>query len=368
LRDVISVAVDGRLAIGQQRGIGKGTLQLLRSVVTLEAPIRVDILVDRRPVEEVIQPAPNWRWLVLRPRAYPLWEQLRLPLYVRQSAPAILHCPSNTGPVIRPGRDRTRLVLTVHDFIFDEGWRPGSTRQRLGRLYRRWALPAAIQQADWLICVSQATRQQLLKRWPDRADRVSVLPTPVSEAFFTKTADPARTPSSAPYLLAFGGIDPRKNVDRILAAFSQVRAQAPGTELVLVGAQGSLLSRHEAGVRALPYVPEPQLLELYASSAGLVYPSLSEGFGVPILEAMALGIPVMTSDRDPMRQLAGDGAILVDPENIQSIAAAMTILVRAPEQARRRAGAMRAHAEAFRPRRIAEQLVDLYLQLASSRP
>jgi glycosyltransferase involved in cell wall biosynthesis len=99
-----------------------------------------------------------------------------------------------------------------------------------------------------------------------------------------------------------------------------------------------------------------------------VYPSLSEGFGVPILEATALAVPVITSDRDPMRELAGEASILVDPEDTNAIAGAMTTLLRNQDGYRRLADQARSRAEPFRPRRIAEQMAELYLRLAGVRP
>jgi glycosyltransferase involved in cell wall biosynthesis len=354
------VAFDGRLATGQRRGIGKGELELLRRMVVLPAPIQFEILTDRHPDPTLIEPQANWRWTVLAPAAYPLWEQVRLPVYARRRRPTVLHAPGNSAPRVRPPPS-TRFVVTVHDFIFLEPWRLTSARQRLGRIYRRWALPAAITRADWLICVSNATREQLLRRYPEQAERVSVIPTAIGDDLFVSEPD-SRVETTS--FLAFGGIDPRKNVDRIVQAFSQVRAQLPDAELVLVGAQGGLRGQHAQGVRALGYVTEPELRALYRQSAALVYPSLSEGFGVPILEAMALGVPVITADRDPMRELGGDVAILVDPEKTDAIASAMIQVSRGRDALKATADRGRRRAQAFAASRVAEQVVELYLRLA----
>ena len=332
-------------------------------MVAVPAPIRFEILTDQLADPALIEPAPNWQWTVIRPGAYPVWEQVRLPIWARRRGFDILHSPGNTAPMLRPPRP-TRFVVTVHDFIFDEPWRLTSARQSLGRIYRRTVLPYAIKRADWLICVSSATRGQLLARYPLGESRVSVIPTPISDDLFRPAPD-RRNASTPPYFLAFGGIDPRKNVARILDAFSRLRARRPDAELVLVGAQGAMLGQQAAGVRALGYVPEPALVDLYRGSAGLVYPSLSEGFGVPILEAMALGIPVITSNRDPMRELGGDVAILVDPERIDDIATAMIKVMERPRDQKDSAERGRRRADAFRASRVAERVVELYLRLAA---
>ena len=358
------VAIDARFAVGERRGIGKGSLELLRSLVQLDAPLSYELLVDREP-GALIEARENWKWKRLQPAAYPVWEQIALPRYVRSQAPAVLHSTGNTGPIALSRAGPTQFLLTVHDLIFLETRRLRSWRQRLGRLYRRAIVPAALRRASWIIVDADSTRQQLVDRYPSVANRISVIGIPIAERYFTYR--PAARAAQPPTFIAFGGIDPRKNVDRILRAFATVRATQPSTELVLIGTQGQLEAA-PAGVRVRRYIAEDELLELYASASGLVYPSLSEGFGVPILEAAALGLPVITSDRDPMRELAGDGTILVDPENTDAIAAAMTMLLGNQEQYRRRAAEAKRRVEAFRPRRVAEQVAELYLRLAGVRP
>ncbi len=372
-----TVAIDARFAVGERRGIGKGSLELLRSLVQLDAPLFYELLVDRdAPTlpspggggnEALIDAHENWKWRRLRPAPYPVWEQVALPRYVRSHSPAVLHLTGNTGPVALPGAGTTQFLLTVHDMIFLEARRLRSWRQRVGRLYRRVIVPAAVRRATWVIVDSDATRKQLIERFPSVANRISVIGIPIAERFFTYR--PATRTGQAPYFVAFGASDSRKNVERIVRAFATVRAAQPSLELVLIGTQGQL---HGAtappGVRVRPYISEDELLELYTSALGLVYPSLSEGFGVPILEATALGVPVVTSDRDPMRELAGEASILVDPEDTNAIAGAMTTLLRNQEPYRRLADQARSRAEPFRPRRIAEQMAELYLRLAGVRP
>lgn len=355
-----TVAIDARFAVGERRGIGKGSLELLRSLVRLDAPLFYELLVDR-DAASLIDSGENWKWRRLGPAPYPLWEQFALPRYARGQKPALLHSTGNTGPVSRLGP--TRFLLTVHDLIFLEQHRLRSWRQRLGRLYRRVIVPRAIRRANWIIVDADSTRAQLVERYPSLVNRVSVIGIPIAERFFTDR--PAGPAPQHPYFVAFGGIDPRKNVDRILEAFAAVRAAQRSTELILIGTQGQLDGgRAPAGVRVMRYISEDELMDLYARASGLVYPSLSEGFGVPILEATALGVPVITSDRDPMRTLAGEGTILVDPQNTRAITAAMMTLLRDADRYRGLADQARRRVEPFRPQRIAEQMAELYLRLA----
>src|SRR5207302_7539728 len=167
------------------------------------------------------------------------------------------------------------------------------------RLYRRLVVPAALRRAGWIIVDAEATRTQLVERYPSVANRVSVIGIPIAERFFTDR--PAAAAPQQSTFVAFGGIDPRKNVDRILRAFATVRATQPSSELILIGTQGQLDgNRAIAGVRVRPYVTEDELLELYGSASALVSPSLRDGFGVPILEPTALASPVLTSAHDPI--------------------------------------------------------------------
>lgn len=352
------IAIDGRFAVGQRRGIGKGSLEVLRAIVQLPASFRYELLVDRSPEPGLIAPSPNWCWQRLEPGVYPAWEQLALPWYARRHHPDIVHSVGNTAPLAPLGK--TKLVVTVHDLIFLEHWRLRSMRQRLGRIYRRLIVPAAIRRADWVITDARAIRDQIVARFPSIAGRISVIGVPVAAEFFDR--EPAE-PSDRPYLIAFSAIDPRKNIARVVEAFQRVRVQLPQSELVLVGSQGPQLGE-VAGIRILQYVPEAELRQLIAGSRGLVYASLSEGFGVPILEAMALGAPVITSNRPPMDELAGSVALLVDPSRGDAIADAMSRLLTDDGLRRRLSSAGRSRAEQFRPSSIAQQTAELYGALA----
>ncbi len=154
-----TVAIDARFAVGERRGIGKGSLELLRSLVQLDAPLFYELLVDRGGNEALIDARENWRWRRLRPAPYPLWEQVALPRYVRGQSPALLHSTGNTGPVSRLGS--ARFLLTVHDLIFLETRPLRSWRQRLGQLYRRLIVPAALRRASWIVVDAAATRARM---------------------------------------------------------------------------------------------------------------------------------------------------------------------------------------------------------------
>jgi glycosyltransferase involved in cell wall biosynthesis len=167
-------------------------------------------------------------------------------------------------------------------------------------------------------------------------------------------------------LVAFGGSDPRKNVSRIVEAFRRVREVFAQAELFIVGCQGSQQRRYQEvpGLHLLPYISESELLGLYSSARALIYPSLSEGFGVPIIEAMAVGLPVITSDRGAMRELADGIGHLVDPEDVSSIASAILDVMANANVSTRRAQSGRLKAKEFSASEIARQTTALYHQVA----
>ncbi len=306
------------------RGIGKGSAEFLRHILASPEPWRYELLTDQHILSDPLLSSGGSEWRTLRPSFYPIWEQVRLPMYLHRFAPAIFHAVGNTGPILKP--KRTRLVVTVHDLLFFERWPLSSARQRAGRIYRRFVVPRVLVKADRVIAVSEVVADQIVRRFPDTKVKLSVIGTPVSSIFLSVGLPPKRATGSGPaYLVAFGASDARKNLARTVSAFQIVRREYLSAQLILVGTQHNVreLYGNLPGVVCRSFISDAELVNLYRGSKGLVYASLAEGFGVPVLEALAVGTPVITSDRSPLRELAGGMARLVDPENVQEIAGAM---------------------------------------------
>jgi glycosyltransferase involved in cell wall biosynthesis len=266
----------------------------------------------------------NWpRLLYALPRACRRWQA------------DILHV-TYVGPFPAP----CPLVVTVHDVSFKRHPEFFSARDRL--LFAT-LLPATLRRASAVITVSRHAQQEILWAYPYLAGRVHVTPEAPSPIFRPVEQEEAlqsvraRYGIHAQFILVVGNIEPRKNLLRLIQAFASLRQQWPSLQLVIVGQAQWQSSAVYARVRSLGleqnvvftgYVPEEDLVLLYNAAQVFVFPSLYEGFGLPILEAMACGTPVVTSNTSSMPEVAGEAALLVDPTDVQAIAEAIEGLLR----------------------------------------
>ena len=248
-----------------------------------------------------------------------VWYPAVLPVSAARAGVDVLHCPSYRAPF----RSAVPLVVTVHDlavFRYPEAFNPWS------RTYSRALVPRVLRAAARVIAVSEFTRRELrdLLAVPDA--KIRVVPNAVAPTF---SADgPA---STGDYVLAVGTLEPRKNLSRLAEAAERV-----GAQLRVVGATGWGGVRVTGnGVRWLGEVADEELAELYRGAACVAYPSLYEGFGIPVLEAMASGTPVVTSRGGGTEEVAAGAAVLVDPEDPAAIAAGIEEAVARRDELRR---------------------------------
>jgi glycosyltransferase involved in cell wall biosynthesis len=219
--------------------------------------------------------------------------------------PDVLHCPTYYGPV----RPRVPTVVTVHDLAV---YRYPEAFPRWTRLYVPRAVPRVLRAASRVIAVSEFTASELETLLRVRREKIRVVPNAVDEVF---AAEGPR--ADGDYLLAVGTLEPRKNLARTVEA-----AARTGRELRVVGARGwGGVEAHGGHVAWLGEVDDAELACQYRGAACLVYPSLYEGFGIPVLEAMACGAPVVTSAGGATEEVAGGAAVLVDPLDVEAIAA-----------------------------------------------
>lgn len=227
-----------------------------------------------------------------------------------------LHLPLPRGP-LSPGRPPT--VVTVHDLAV---LHHPETLSRWNRTYTQRTLPRVLAAADAIIAVSEDTADDIAAFAPTAADRVHVIPNGV-DPFWSAPAEPA--PSTAPYVLAVGTPEPRKNLQRLVDAMRLRRARGAPEELVHVGADGwgDVRLPDEPWLRRAGRVTDTELRALYRGAAAVAIPSLHEGSGLPALEAFAAGAPVVAATTGALPETCGAAAVLVDPLDVESIAAGL---------------------------------------------
>ncbi|MBU4563876.1 MAG: glycosyltransferase family 4 protein [Desulfarculus sp.] len=257
-----------------------------------------------------------------------LWFKLKLPQPWFLAKPAVTHSTNLAGPRLTHGK----LVVTVHDLSF---CRQPQWHKQANNEFSLRALTNAVAKADLLIAPSRFTALELEELYPATRGRVRV----VSEAVlpvYRPATDPApvrevlaRHGLERPYLLFVGTLEPRKNLVRLLAAYERLVAGGQDEfDLVLAGGTGWKAGPIEEAlshspvrerIRRLGYVPGPDLPALYQGAWALVYPSLYEGFGLPVLEALACGVPVVTSAAASLPEVGGDAALYLDPEDPEQL-------------------------------------------------
>ncbi len=322
------------------------------------------------PPRAAVRPGVRWQPEAARP--YSATELWRLALDARRDRAEVFHAPHYVCPPLLP----CPAVVTVHDLIH---LRFGSRRApRLGRLYARVMLRLAVRRAARLIVVSESTRRDLLARLGGAPERVRVIPNGVAAHFRPAPEDAALDAPlgalgvSRPYLLFVGNPLPHKNLPRLLDAVAGLPAEVG--RLVIAGVRPAMRPGVEAAcamrglghrVTILAPLPAETLPLLYQGATALACPSLWEGFGLPALEAMACGTPVVAADRGALPEVVGDAALLVDPTNVDALREALyNVAVHAPLRAVLRAAGL-ARARAFSWRQAAEATVAVYREAAA---
>jgi glycosyltransferase involved in cell wall biosynthesis len=350
-------------------GTAQAVLGLLRALVATAPDLDLVGVAARHaeaPPSAWAVPVPVAHLALPRPALYEAWHlpgPLRRPFVERATgAVDVVHATAVAVPACR-----APLVATVHDLAFLAD-RSHATRH--GHRFFRRGLELARAHARLVLVPSSATAAECVAAGIGR-DRLRVIPWGVEVPVLAPgavTAVRRRHRLERPYVLFAGTVEPRKNLRRLVEAFR--RLDHPDSELVLVGPAGwhesapDLLVGIEDRARALGFVPRAELDALMAGAALVAYPSVREGFGLPVLEAMAVGAPVLTSRGTATEEVAGGAAVLVDPLDVTSIAEAMAEVLGDPATAHALARRGRARAAACTWAACAEAHVAAYTEVA----
>jgi len=325
------IGIDVTSAVVQGGGIGRYTRELVRALAKVDEhnhyhlfsarPPRVLPVPDPLPAATNFHYHPAWlseRWL------YRLWYRLRLPLPVQWATGRLdlFHSPDFVLP---PVRGSIPTLLTVHDLSFihyPETFPAGLVA------YLNAVVPWSIGRATHILADSQVTKDDLISLWNVPDSRITVLYSGVDRRFRPVTEQKALAAvrrkyglGQAPYILSVGTLQPRKNYQMLIRAFRPLAAEGPHN-LIIAGGKGWLYDEMLAEVERqdligrvhfIGFVADGDLPALYSGATLFAFPSLYEGFGLPLLEAMACGVPVLTSNTSSLPEVAGKAAVLLSP-------------------------------------------------------
>ena len=336
-------------------GRGRYVRELLRGLAAIDAPHRYLLIARERWEDPALDERFSWalpkvgdpRWLGAAARA-------------AHGACDVLLATNTYALCLLV---RVPSVAVVYDFVaFDPGMRAPR-----GSLAERVTLPLAVRRASALACISEATRAELVQRFPAAAHKALAIPLAADPAFGEPRESDARVVAdhgiTKPFVLCASTLEPRKNLPRLIEAFAGLPDDLrDGFELVLAGARGwqeaetfEAVSAHADLVRTLGYVEEDDLRALYRQAAVFAFPSLGEGFGLPVLEAMVAGTAVLTSERAVLREVAGEAARYANPLDVGSIRTRLAELLGDPVERRRLAARGQQRAATFSWSRTARE-------------
>jgi len=333
------IYLDISAAVHRRAGLGRYAESLTRALVAAH-PNRYALFYNR---ERGIEPLPGLERMLTRTVAlgYKPWRML---VWLGQLArvgfdnllpnAGLFHA---TEHLLLPLRF-IPTVLTVHDLIFRH---LPQHHKFLNRWYLNLTMPLYCRRATHIIAISECTRRDLTAAYGIVPEKVTVIREAADPRFHLQPPEAvaaARARYGLPdrYLLFVGTIEPRKNLHRLLAAFETIHAEGLSDGLVIVGKRGWLCGDFFARLEKSPardavlfpgYVPDEDLPAVYAGAQGLVFPSLYEGFGLPVLEAMACGTPVVTSNASSIPEVAGDAALYFDPADVEAMVEAVRRLL-----------------------------------------
>ena len=369
------VAIDARKL--HDFGIGTYIRNLLRQLARIDQHTEYVLLCREADLGIGGQLGANFRTVLEPSPNYSLREQIHVPWVLLRERPDVYHAPHYVLPAAVP----CRSVVTIHDCI--HLMFPQYLPNRAAHAYARATMWAAARRSDRILTVSEASKRDILHFFNVPPDKIVVVYNAIDEHFWVTPSREAvdrvreRYQLDHPFVLYVGNIKPHKNLVRLIEAFAELRkSEDEDLKLLIIGDEISRLPalrravhQHKLHkhVRFLGYLSDDTLAILYRLASAFVFPSLYEGFGLPPLEAMASGTPVVTSNQSSMPEVTGDAAVLVDPYDVDSIVEGMRRVLDDPACAAALGKKGQERARAFSWERSVEQIRQVYQDVGERR-
>lgn len=331
------IGIEGqRLFRLEKHGMDIVAIELIKHLQQIDFDNQYFIFVKDGVDDDWYTPSKNFHLVRINKSPYHLWEQFHLPREVIRHKIDILHCTSNTAPLWLT----TPLVLTLHDIIYLENFRfvsyQSTLYQLIGNFYRRWVVPSILKSSSRIITVSNTEKDIILARYPELNHKLFVVYNSMADNFLD--IDKSKYPEikerynlPTEYIFALGNTSQKKNLPNVLQAYAIYHQNTPKPLPFILADEppndafkllsGSIPKEVEDDIHFIGYVKNSDIPLIYAFSKLFIYASLRESFGIPLLEGMAAGVPVITSNTSCMPEIARDAALLVDPEKPEEIAA-----------------------------------------------
>lgn len=337
------IGIEGqRLYRKKKHGMDMVALELIRNLQRIDKENEYLIFVKHDEDNKCIPQTDNFKVVELKGSFYPYWEQFILPRAAEDAGCDILHCTSNTAPL----NCKVPIVTIIHDIIYLERlelFKKGATLyQKFGNLYRRLIVPAVARKSKAVVTVSHFEKERI-KSFLGLTNELYAIYNGVGDHFRViddnELLVAAREKYNLPerFLFFLGNTDPKKNTPNVLRAFADINRKSDiAYKLVMLDFDENALlailkdigcTEIRKDIVMTGYVPNSELPAIINQCKVFLYPSLRESFGIPILEGMACGVPVVTSNTSSMPEVAGDAALLVDPSKPKEIVAAVERII-----------------------------------------